>query len=70
MNLLVIQVQTGQLDMPTYVKNVRTAVARTKQIALLMKRKNELDYAKRALVRMKWMQQEVDEVIQAMPELA
>jgi hypothetical protein len=65
MQLLVIQVQSGQLTMEAYVTQLRQAIERTKTMAVAFKKAGQLEYAKRALQRMKIMQAEADEVDQA-----
>lgn len=66
MNMLVIQVQTGMLDMDTYLDNVRKQMERDRQLALIFKKHNRLDLAKAALTRKKIMQNEVEEAAAAM----
>ncbi|KAI9265020.1 hypothetical protein BDA99DRAFT_507483 [Phascolomyces articulosus] len=68
MNMLVIQVQTGVLDMDTYLSNVRKRMDRDRQLALIFKKHNRLDLAKIALARKKIMQDEIDEATAAMAE--
>ncbi|OZJ02625.1 hypothetical protein BZG36_03831 [Bifiguratus adelaidae] len=64
-NLLVIQVQTGQLTMDAYLRQVESRIARDIQLALLFKKAGNLELAARAMKRRKIMQEEVDEVKQA-----
>ncbi|KAI8380898.1 uncharacterized protein BYT42DRAFT_564612 [Radiomyces spectabilis] len=66
MNMLVIQVQTGILDMATYLKAVQTRMDRDRQLALLFKKHQRLDLAKIALTRKKIMQDELEEAEAAM----
>ncbi|KAI9323183.1 hypothetical protein BX666DRAFT_1848096 [Dichotomocladium elegans] len=66
MNMLVIQVQTGMLDMDTYIQNVRKRMDRDRQLALIFKKHNRLDLAKGALARKKIMQDEIEEAEAAM----
>ena len=61
MQLLVLQVQMGKLTMDAYLAQVRQAITDTKSMAVQFKRGNKLDLAKRALARIKIMQDEVDE---------
>lgn len=68
MNMLVIQVQTGMLDMETYLAEVKKRIEREKQLALLFKKHQRLDLAKAALARKKIMQDEVDEAEAAMAQ--
>ncbi|KAI8140121.1 hypothetical protein BJV82DRAFT_228737 [Fennellomyces sp. T-0311] len=68
MNMLVIQVQTGVLDMDTYLQNVRKRMDQDRQLALIFKKHNRLDLAKVALTRKKIMQNEIDEATAAMAE--
>ncbi|KAI8082909.1 uncharacterized protein BX664DRAFT_268110 [Halteromyces radiatus] len=66
MNMLVIQVQTGMLDMQTYLDNVEKRMNRDRQLALIFKKNHRLDLAKLALGRKKIMQDELDEAKAAM----
>ncbi|ORZ02963.1 hypothetical protein BCR43DRAFT_482474 [Syncephalastrum racemosum] len=66
MNMLVIQVQTGMLDMDTYLDNVRKRMERDRELAVIFKKHNRLDLAKAALTRKKIMQNEVEEAAAAM----
>ncbi|KAI9493604.1 hypothetical protein BDB00DRAFT_872275 [Zychaea mexicana] len=68
MNMLVIQVQTGVLDMGMYLSNVRKRMERDRQLALVFKKHHRLDLAKVALARKKIMQDEIDEATAAMAE--
>jgi hypothetical protein len=68
MNMLVIQVQTGMLDMDTYLENVQKRMDNDRRLALIFKKHNRLDLAKAALVRKKIMQDELDEARAAMAE--
>ncbi|KAG2222805.1 hypothetical protein INT45_011615 [Circinella minor] len=68
MNMLIIQVQTGVLDMDTYLSNVRKRMDRDRQLALIFKKHNRLDLAKIALARKKIMQDEIEEATTAMAE--
>ncbi|KAI7851983.1 hypothetical protein BDC45DRAFT_571568 [Circinella umbellata] len=68
MNMLIIQVQTGVLDMDTYLSNVRKRMDRDRQLALIFKKHNRLDLAKIALARKKIMQDEIEEATAAMAE--
>lgn len=61
MNMLVVQAQTGLLDLESYLQTVRRRIDREKQLALIFKKHNRLDLAKAALTRKKIMQDEVDE---------
>ena len=45
-----------------YVAQLKRAIEDTKKMALAFKRANEMEYAKRALARMKVMQDEVASV--------
>ncbi|KAI9591033.1 hypothetical protein BDF19DRAFT_417542 [Syncephalis fuscata] len=65
LNMLVLQVQTGALTLPTYIQSVRQCADQTKQQAILFKRSNRMDKAREALNRLKIMQQEIAEVEQA-----
>lgn len=66
MNMLVIQVQTGMLDMNTYLDSVQKRMDQDRRLALIFKKHNRLDLAKAALVRKKIMQDELDEAKAAM----
>ncbi|KAI8340454.1 hypothetical protein BC941DRAFT_417287 [Chlamydoabsidia padenii] len=66
MNMLVIQVQTGMLDMQTYLDKVEQRMNRDRQLALIFKKHNRLDLAKLALSRKKIMQDELEEAKAAM----
>ncbi|KAI8884202.1 hypothetical protein K501DRAFT_248399, partial [Backusella circina FSU 941] len=66
MNMLVIQVQTGLLDMETYLSNVQKRMDEDRQLAIIFKKFNRLDLAKAALVRKKIMQDELEEARAAM----
>ncbi|KAG1297605.1 hypothetical protein G6F66_002458 [Rhizopus arrhizus] len=68
MNMLVIQVQTGILDMETYLKDVEKRMEQDRRLALVFKKNNRLDLAKAALTRKKIMQDELDEARAAMAE--
>lgn len=68
MNMLVIQVQTGILDMDTYLENVQKRMDGDRRLALVFKKYNRLDLAKACLVRKKIMQDELDEAKAAMAE--
>lgn len=68
MNMLVIQVQTGMLDMDTYLENVQKRMDADRRLAIIFKKHNRLDLAKAALVRKKIMQDELDEARAAMAE--
>ncbi|KXS13711.1 hypothetical protein M427DRAFT_156436 [Gonapodya prolifera JEL478] len=68
MQVLAVLVQTGKLEMPDYSKQLTAAIASCKTLALKFKRAGRLDYAKRALERMKIMEKEVAEVEQMMKE--
>lgn len=62
MNMLVTSIQLGTMDMPGYLRLVKDSITKTKGIALAFKKGNRLDLAKKALVRVKMMTSEVDEV--------
>ncbi|KAI3654953.1 hypothetical protein MP228_000333 [Amoeboaphelidium protococcarum] len=64
MNLLVIQVQTGQLTMERYLAQLKQSIEDHKQMALRFKQLGNLDYARKALARIKVMQQEYEEASQ------
>ncbi|ORZ01909.1 hypothetical protein BCR42DRAFT_457377 [Absidia repens] len=66
MNMLVIQVQTGMLDMQQYLESVEKRMQRDRQLALVFKKHQRLDLAKLALARKKIMQDELDEAKAAM----
>ncbi|KAI9023819.1 hypothetical protein CLU79DRAFT_748331 [Phycomyces nitens] len=66
MNMLIIQVQTGMLDMDTYLAAVQTRMDRDRQLAVLFKQHKRLDLAKEALMRKKLMQDELTEAREAM----
>ncbi|KAI9486261.1 MAG: hypothetical protein EXX96DRAFT_598711 [Benjaminiella poitrasii] len=66
MNMLVIQVQTGLLDMTTYLKQVEDRMEKDRRLAIVFKRHGRLDLAKAALVRKKIMQDELEEAKAAM----
>jgi hypothetical protein len=68
MNMLVIQVQTGILDMNTYLDSVQKRMDQDRRLALIFKKHNRLDLAKSALVRKKIMQDELDEAKAAMAD--
>jgi hypothetical protein len=68
MNMLVIQVQTGILDMNTYLDNVQKRMDADRRLALIFKKYNRLDLAKAALVRKKIMQDELEEARAAMAQ--
>jgi hypothetical protein len=65
-NLLVIQVQTGQLTMDKYLDQVRASIVDCKKLALVFKKAGKLEEAKKALGRSKIMEGEVKEVEEAM----
>ncbi|KAI3636021.1 hypothetical protein MIR68_005902 [Amoeboaphelidium protococcarum] len=64
MNLLVIQVQTGQLTMERYLAQLKQSIEDHKQMALRFKQLGNLDYARKALARVKVMQSEYEEASQ------
>ncbi|CAG8564590.1 2963_t:CDS:10 [Ambispora leptoticha] len=66
MNLLIIQVQTGQLTMEKYLDQVKKSISSFKKLALFFKQAGKLDEAKRALARSKIMEKEIKEVEEAM----
>ncbi|KAI9257469.1 hypothetical protein EDC94DRAFT_614519 [Helicostylum pulchrum] len=66
MNMLVIQVQTGMLDMNTYLENVQKRLESDRRLAIVFKKHHRLDLARAALVRKKIMQVELDEARTAM----
>jgi hypothetical protein len=66
MNMLVIQVQTGMLDMESYLNSVQKRMEQDRQLAITFKKFNRLDLAKAALVRKKIMQDELEEARAAM----
>ncbi|CAO3670619.1 unnamed protein product [Rhizopus stolonifer] len=68
MNMLVIQVQTGMLDIETYLKDVEKRMEQDRRLAIVFKKNNRLDLAKAALARKKIMQSELDEARAAMAE--
>lgn len=68
MNMLVIQVQTGMLDIETYLKDVEKRMEQDRRLAIVFKKNNRLDLAKAALTRKKIMQSEIDEARAAMAE--
>ncbi|KAG2192975.1 hypothetical protein INT47_012295 [Mucor saturninus] len=68
MNMLVIQVQTGLLDMETYLANVQKRMEMDRRLAIVFKKYNRLDLARAALVRKKIMQDELDEARAAMEQ--
>ncbi|GBB92134.1 hypothetical protein RclHR1_01970016 [Rhizophagus clarus] len=65
-NLLVIQVQTGQLTMDKYLDQVRKGIVESKKLAVVFKKAGKLEEAKKALGRSKIMEGEVKEVEEAM----
>jgi hypothetical protein len=69
-NLLVIQVQRGQLTMDAYLRQVESRLARDTQLALLFKKAGNLELAARAMKQRKIMQEEVDEVKQTQAQEA
>ncbi|KAG0173625.1 hypothetical protein DFQ30_007390 [Apophysomyces sp. BC1015] len=68
MNMLIVQVQTGMLDMDRYLQMVQKRMDRDRQLALLFKKHGRMDLAKAALIRKKIMQDELDEAKAAMAE--
>ena len=62
MNMLVLQVETGQLTMEKYLSQVKQAITFEKTRALTYKRNGQMDHAKYCLWRMKVMSEEVKEV--------
>lgn len=68
MNMLVIQVQTGILDMETYLNDVEKRMEQDRRLALVFKKHNRLDLAKSALTRKKIMQDELNEARAALAE--
>ncbi|KAG9291380.1 hypothetical protein G9A89_003484 [Geosiphon pyriformis] len=65
MNLLIIQVQTGQLTMENYLNQVRASIIQFKKLALVFKQAGKIEEAKRALGRSKIMDGEVKEAEEA-----
>lgn len=68
MNMLVIQVQTGILDMETYLNDIEKRMEQDRRLALIFKKHNRLDLAKSALTRKKIMQDELNEARAALAE--
>lgn len=68
MNMLIIQVQTGILDMETYLNDVEKRIEQDRRLALVFKKHNRLDLAKSALTRKKIMQDELNEARAALAE--
>ncbi|KAJ3313472.1 Coiled-coil and C2 domain-containing protein 1B [Boothiomyces sp. JEL0838] len=62
MNMLVTSIQLGALDMPMYLKQVKEAIALSKQQALHFKKIGRMDLASQAMARLKLMTAEVKEV--------
>lgn len=60
--MLITMIQMGKLDMPGYISQVKKAISETKDVALVFKKHNRLDLAKIAIVRIKIMTDEVNEV--------
>lgn len=65
MNLLVAMVQTGALTMEKYVSQVEESIEWTKKMALSFKKAGRIDEARKAMIRVKLMTQEVEETRQA-----
>jgi hypothetical protein len=65
MSMLIAQVQGGILTMEMYLSKVKAAINMEKKRALDFKKKGNLEYARRALMRVKKMEEEVREVEQA-----
>ncbi|KAL1919989.1 uncharacterized protein VTP21DRAFT_1135 [Calcarisporiella thermophila] len=65
MNLLVLQVQMGQLTMEAYLDQVRVAAGKARRLALLLKKHNKIEEAKQSLRRAKIMEEEVEEAEKA-----
>ena len=60
--LMSVQVESGLLLMQDYAALLATAIQNEKTRALLLKRRQRLDLAKRSVMRIRWMQQEIDEL--------
>ncbi len=65
MNMLVAMVQTGALTMEKYVSQVEESIEWTKKMALSFKKAGRIDEARKAMIRVKLMTQEVEETRQA-----
>ncbi|RHZ49946.1 hypothetical protein Glove_508g6 [Diversispora epigaea] len=66
MNLMEIQVQTGQLTIDKYMENVKNYIINCKKLALIFKKAGRLEEAKKLLSRSKLMESEVKEIEEAM----
>ncbi|EGF81497.1 hypothetical protein BATDEDRAFT_34789 [Batrachochytrium dendrobatidis JAM81] len=66
MNLLVTLIQLGKLDMTSYVAQVKTSITTTRTAAMEFKRAGRMDLVKQALIRVKLMTAEMEEVEQSM----
>ncbi|TPX59493.1 hypothetical protein SpCBS45565_g07724 [Spizellomyces sp. 'palustris'] len=62
MSLLVAMVQTGRLSVEDYVKQLQSGIAQNKQIALTFKKGGRIELAKQALMRVKLMTSEMEEL--------
>ncbi|KAI8827160.1 uncharacterized protein EV422DRAFT_28179 [Fimicolochytrium jonesii] len=67
MNMLVLRVQGG-LSMDGYVNEVKKAIGETTRMAQAFKRAGKVELARQALMRVKWMRAEVEEVEAALAE--
>ncbi|KAJ1554046.1 Coiled-coil and C2 domain-containing protein 1B [Cladochytrium tenue] len=68
MNILVTMVQLGSLTMPDYIASVKNSIAETKRFALAFKKHGRVDLARQAMMRIKTMSDEVEEVERAMAD--
>eukprot|EP01134_Creolimax_fragrantissima_P003625 CFRG3625T1 len=61
MQLLVMQIQSGALDVNEYLQSVREAIANEKKLALELKKKGKTEWAVAAMTRAKLMMEELKE---------
>lgn len=65
-NMMEIQVQTGQLTIDQYLDNVKKYIISCKRLALIFKKAGRMEEAKKSLSRSKLMENEVKEIEEAM----
>ncbi|KAI9099796.1 hypothetical protein DFS34DRAFT_506846 [Phlyctochytrium arcticum] len=62
MSLLIGMVQTGQLSIEAYTANIHKSLQETKKLALHFKKNGKMPLAKQALMRIKYMSSELEEL--------
>lgn len=69
LQILMLQVQTGQLTLKQYIEQIQSQIGKDKALALKLKRSGKIDLAKGCLRWVKLMENEVNEVLESGVEL-